>query len=51
MAQVGAFNLPSGSSDSALLITLTAGAYTVQASGLNGTTGNALVEIYEISSP
>jgi hypothetical protein len=51
MAQVGAFNLPSGSSDSALLITLPAGAYTVQASGLNGTAGNALVEIYEISSP
>jgi len=43
--------LPSTSTDSAVLITLPAGAYTVQVSGANGTTGNALVEIYEVSSP
>jgi hypothetical protein len=51
MTQVGAFALPSTSADSAVLVTLSAGAYTVQVSGVNGTTGNALVEIYEVSSP
>ena len=51
MTQVGAFALPSTSADSAVLVTLPAGAYTVQVSGVNGTTGNALVEIYEVSSP
>ena len=49
--QVGAFTLPDNSADSALLITLPAGAYTVQVSGVNGTTGNALMEIYEVSTP
>jgi len=51
MTQVGAFALPATSADSAVLVTLPAGAYTVQVSGVNGTTGNALVEIYEVSSP
>ena len=51
MTQVGAFALPTTSADSAVLVTLPAGAYTVQVSGVNGTTGNALVEIYEVSSP
>jgi len=49
--QVGAFTLPDSSADSALLITLPAGAYTVQVSGVNATTGNALMEIYEVSTP
>ncbi|MDP3073325.1 MAG: lamin tail domain-containing protein [Opitutaceae bacterium] len=46
-AQVGAFALPSGSKDAAFVVTLPAGAYTVQVSGVAGTTGLALVEIYE----
>lgn len=45
--QVGAFALPSGSKDAAFVVTLPAGAYTVQVSGVNSTTGLALVEIYE----
>lgn len=45
--QVGAFALPNGSKDAAFVVTLPAGAYTVQVSGVNNTTGLALVEIYE----
>ncbi len=47
-AQVGAFTLPTGSADSAMLITLTPGTYTAQLNGANNTTGVALVEIYQI---
>lgn len=44
----GAFALTPGSRDAALLVTLPAGAgYTVQVSGVNAGTGEALVEIYE----
>ncbi len=47
--QVGAFPLPAGSRDAALLITLNAGAsYTVQVAGVNNTTGEALIEVYEV---
>lgn len=49
-AQVGAFPLASGSADCALLVNLGPGAYTVQVSGVNGTTGIALAEIYEVTS-
>lgn len=49
-AQVGAFALAAGSSDSALIANLPPGAYTVQISGVSGTTGVALAEIYEVSS-
>jgi hypothetical protein len=49
-AQVGAFALPSGSADCAVIVNLLAGAYTVQVSGVNNTTGVALAEIYEVSS-
>jgi len=35
----GAFALPQGSTDSALLVGLAPGAYTAQVTGLNGTTG------------
>ena len=46
---VGAFALPSTTSrDSALLVTLTPGSYTAQVSGVNNTSGVALVEIYEV---
>jgi len=52
-ATVGAFPLAAGSKDSALIITLPPGAYTVQVSGNAGGSGIALAEIYEIppSSP
>lgn len=49
MAQVGAFALTAGSRDAALLVTLTAGAsYTIQVSGADGGSGEALIEIYEV---
>ncbi len=44
----GAFALAAGSKDSALLITLPAGSYTVTVNGVNATTGVALVEVYEL---
>ncbi len=43
----GAFALPSGSADCALLLTLSPGAYTAIVSGVNGATGVALVEVYQ----
>jgi hypothetical protein len=46
-AQLGAFALASGSLDSALVLTLSPGTYTAQVSGANGTTGIALVEVYQ----
>jgi hypothetical protein len=49
-ASVGAFALPIGSADCALIVSLPAGAYTVQVSGVNATTGIALAEVYEVSS-
>ncbi len=45
---VGAFPLGSASRDAALLVELQPGSYTVQVSGVGGTTGVALVEIYEV---
>jgi hypothetical protein len=47
-ASVGAFAFPAGSKDAALLINLMPGAYTVQVVGVGGTTGIALVEVYEV---
>ena len=47
-AQVGAFGLPAVAKDSAMLVTLAPGSYTAQVSGVGGTTGVALVEIYEV---
>ncbi len=46
--QVGAFTLPAASLDAALLATLEPGDYTVQVTGVGGTTGTALVEVYEV---
>jgi Zn-dependent metalloprotease len=46
-SQVGAFGLPSGSLDSAVLPTLNPNSYTAIVSGVNGGTGNALVEAYD----
>ena len=45
---VGAFDLTLGSRDAALLITLAPGTYTAQISGSGGTTGEAIVEVYEV---
>ena len=45
---VGAFVLTEGSKDSALLVTLDPGSYTVQVSGSAGATGISLVEVYEV---
>lgn len=44
--ETGAFALVAGSKDSALVLTLAAGAYTFQVAGVNRTTGVALVEVY-----
>ena len=49
-AAVGAFALPAGSADCAMIKRLSPGSYTVQVSGVNSTTGVALAEIYEVSS-
>ena len=47
-ASVGAFALPAGSKDAALLVTLPPGPYTVEVSGKGNTEGVALLEIYEV---
>jgi hypothetical protein len=49
-AMVGAFALPTGSADSALLVNLPPGNYTMQISGANQSTGVALGEVYEIGA-
>jgi hypothetical protein len=46
--RTGAFKLPRGSNDSALLLTLAPGAYTAQLTGRNNSSGIALVEVYEV---
>ena len=47
-SQLGAFALLPASKDAALLVTVAPGNYTAQLSGLNGTTGIALIEVYEV---
>jgi sugar lactone lactonase YvrE len=49
MSSVGAFSLTPNSGDSALTLSLPPGVYSAQVTGLNGTTGYALVEVYEVS--
>lgn len=46
--QVGAFPLPAGSLDAALLINLPPGTYTTHLSGVGGIQGVALLEIYAV---
>lgn len=46
--RVGAFAIDVASKDSALLITLSPGAYTVQVAGVGDTTGECLVEVYDV---
>jgi kumamolisin len=50
MSSVGAFALAAGSADSAMVLTLPAGSYTEQISGVGGSTGVALAEVYETST-
>ena len=48
-ASTGAFDLPDATSrDAALVVTVPAGAYTAQVSGVGSTTGEALIEVYEL---
>jgi hypothetical protein len=47
--RVGAFALPDGSADSAILVTVEPGLYSVVVSGLGETTGVALVELYVVN--
>ncbi len=47
-ASTGAFSFAGGSADSAILIVLPPGTYTAEVSGTNQTTGDALVEVYEV---
>jgi hypothetical protein len=44
----GAFALPAGSKDAALVATLPAGSYTAVVSGVGTSTGTALVELYAL---
>ncbi len=45
---VGAFPLNAGSRDAALVVTLQPGTYTAQLSGVGGTSGLGLIEVYEL---
>lgn len=47
-SSVGAFDLNANSLDAALVTTLNPGTYTAQISGVNNTTGVALVEVYQL---
>ena len=47
-AQTNDFALPAGSKDAAAIVRLPPGGYTVQATGVGDTTGNVLVEIYDM---
>lgn len=49
MNSVGAFALTSGSRDAAIVATLSPGAYTAQVSGVNNTSGVAILEIYDVN--
>lgn len=48
-ASVGAFALAPGSLDTAVLLSLDPGTYTVTIRGLNGASGDVLAEVYDIS--
>ena len=45
---LGAFDFVPGAKDAALVLSLPAGSYTVQVSGVNNGTGDAIVEVYEL---
>lgn len=46
--QAGAFPLPAGSADAAVVLRLPPGGYTVVVSGVGNTIGTALVEVYDL---
>ncbi|OYU98648.1 MAG: hypothetical protein CFE26_27220, partial [Verrucomicrobiales bacterium VVV1] len=46
--KVGAFPLAAGSKDAVLLINLPPGTYSATVSGVGGTTGQGLIEVYEL---
>ncbi len=48
--RTGAFALQSGRADAALIATLPAGAWTIQAAGADGGTGVVLIEVYDLGS-
>jgi hypothetical protein len=47
--RVGAFEIPEGSADAVLVVTLDPGLYTAHVRGVDGGTGVALVEVYEVA--
>lgn len=47
-SQVNAFSLDPASKDAALVLTLAPGAYSAVVSGVNGSTGVALIEVYDV---
>jgi hypothetical protein len=47
-AKTGAFPLPAGSRDAALIATLSPGSYTVHVSGVAGAAGVTLIEVFEL---
>lgn len=49
-ARSGAVLLQRGQLDAALVITLPAGAYTIQVGGANGASGVVLIEVYDVTS-
>jgi len=50
-AAAGAFVLPDTSRDAAMVVQLQPGSYTAVVSGVGDTTGNALVEVYDVATP
>jgi kumamolisin len=50
MTAAGAFQLAAGSNDSAMVLTLPSGDYTVEVAGAGSATGVALAEVYELST-
>jgi hypothetical protein len=40
--------LPAGSKDAAMLVSLPPGVYTAQLSGVGGTSGDGVIEVYEV---
>ena len=46
---VGAFALTPGSADTAVLLSLSPGSYTVNLKGVNGAVGDVLAEVYDVS--
>jgi hypothetical protein len=50
MASVGAFSLPTGSKDAAVVLSLQPGNYSAQVTTAGGGTGVALLEVYEVNA-